>query len=380
MSGGEFSERLEATLADLVGFALCFLRTLRDLLLRSSCLAQAARGEFSEAGYLTPNAFLLSCAIAVGFTGKLLATGSLEITAASIEQLEDVTLTSFLDQSASVFIIAMISKLLASVVLRNQGEARVRRFRQLNYYVIGFFGLGGILVLLLLSAFLRISFDLFQFEAVPVFRYVSYLMMLGYLAWILMLLYRLSSSAFHVDSAASLALGIRLRVMLCSLIIIGLCTANFVRPILQPAAAPIEGQLVDIHETAEGQLQFTFRLDNTGNRSLTINQVDEVTLFAKSADIPGERGVGTLCSPGAGADTSDRFAVLEPGKSVLLTFCNRSPLLNDFLKNVGYTGSPRAGGGQRLQLGREEQLRISARLKFPGSGLDSQRSEIVLKH
>ena len=272
---------------------------------------------------------------------------------------------SFLNQSVPVFAIAIITAVLAQALFRGQDEARIRRFKQLNYYVIGFFGIGSIAVLLLLSGFLRLVFTGLRYDGADLFTIVSLVTFGGYVLAMLVLLYRLTSAAFRGDPGTGWSKTIKLRVLLCNLVVIALCVFNFVSPLYQrdEGAPPLQGRLVDIHESPDEGLRITFLIKNVSTTDVVLNLLDDVTVAAENTEGSRQEETDRICSSRKPGASLPGFTLLAAQKSTLLEFCTGNQRLLGLIKEAGYVEIARSQGGMRLKNTSKQKLQFSARLR-----------------
>ena len=122
MADQDFSEKVESTIIGIVQFALRLGRTLLHLIIKPRRLLAEVRNNFAKRQYLAPHAYLLSCAIALGFFGKILAQGLDRVGFDAWESIKELTFSSFLNHSVPVFLIAIAAALLVEILLFVSGQ------------------------------------------------------------------------------------------------------------------------------------------------------------------------------------------------------------------------------------------------------------------
>jgi hypothetical protein len=376
MSNEDFSGKIENLLVELLEFATRLGRTFLTLVFKPGLLLEAVRSNFRNKRYLPPNTYLLSCAIALGFLGKILAQGFEKVGFGTLERINDLTLSSFLNHSVPVFGIAIAAAILVESLFRDQDVEKRRHFKNLNFYVIGSFGLGSIIVLLLLSGLLNLTFDQFARDT-DLFVYGAFIAIAGYVTAVLGLLHWLTSRALRGESGVALPKKVMVRVLLVNLMIIILCALNFVSPLYEheEGAPLLDGRIVELVELSDSNLKLTFLVENSGDIDIVLSRLDGVTVVAEQSD--GERTEipGQFCS-GQGAGRPEiEFLVLASGKSAILAVCFDQQRLASFLEDAEYVDIDRIRGGNQLIPSGEKRLRFIVRVGiFIGDRRDGVQS------
>jgi hypothetical protein len=365
MASEEFSDKLEDIIIGIVRYSLRFARSIWSLIVRPRDLLDAVQKDFSEARFLAPHAFLLSCALSLGLLGEILAEGFDRVSFATFERIKDISLWSFLNHSIPVFVIAFVAAVSVESLFREQDEQKRRHFKYVNFYVIGFFGLGSIIVLLLLSGFMRLTFDDFG-QGTDIFIIVSSVAITGYVISMLALLYWLTSAALRRNPEEVLPKKIMARILFTNVVIVALCAFNFVSPLYQQneGAPLLNGRLVDLFERPDGSLQITFLVTNASAADIVINQLDEVTIAAVSSDGSGEKETDYFCSKGVPTSAKQDFLIVAAEKSSLLAFCTARTRLLNFIKRANYGPIEREIGGGRLHSLKGQKLQFIARFRI----------------
>lgn len=349
MSNEDFTDKVEAAIVGVVQFAMRLMRTIVALVVSPGRLLEAVRSGFEQRHYMTPHAFLLSCAIATGLFGKVVADGVTQGGSDIIGQFNNLSLASFLDRSVPVFLIAVASALLAEILLRGQQAERRQVFKQLHFYVIGFFGIGGLVLLLLLSLFLKLTFD--QFGAgTDLFIYGSSATLAGYILAMLGILYWLTSRAIRGSDGPALPTSVSVRVLAIDLVTIALCGVNFVSPYHQSGdgAGALEGSIVDLTRQT-GALRLTFLLSNTGDGNAVVSRVDKVLLVLQEKQADALTSYDArFCSSRQQGKPESGFLLLAAGKSEVVSICLSSAAMNAQLRQSGIVDIGREQGGDRL--------------------------------
>ena len=349
MDKENISDQLEATIVGVVQFAERLARTLVALVFTPGRLLAEVRNGFQDKQYLTPYAFLLSCAIALGFFGKILAAGIHRVGFDTLESIKDLTFSSFLNHSAPVFGIAISAALLVEGILRKQQAEQKQHIKYLNFYVIGFFGIGSILVLLLLSGLMTLTFDRFG-PGTDIFVYSSIITLSAYILAVLGLIYWLTSNALRDAGNSALPRSVSARILVINLVVIALCALNFVSPLFEhdQGTRPLKGRIVDLAKPPDDTLRLTFLLENTTDTDVVVNLIDNVTVVFEPK--PGIRvsSESRYCSYQDNGPLSDVFLLLASGKSDILTVCIQGKQLHKHLKEADFVTIGREQGGYRL--------------------------------
>ena len=148
MKDQKFIEELEANITGAKDLVLSYLVTGFYLIFSPGKIVQLFSEEERDSNVLYPHLFLTISAIAFGF---LESNWSKDI----IAGLADVefTLTAFITDTLSVFLIALATALLIRLAFWEVDSKARHAIVALNYYVIGFFGLGA-MAFTVVSAFL----------------------------------------------------------------------------------------------------------------------------------------------------------------------------------------------------------------------------------
>jgi len=365
MENEDFSEKVENTVVGLIQFVLRLGRTLQHLITKPGRLLAEVRNNFENRQYLAPHAYLLSCAIALGFFGKILAEGLAQAGIGSWENIKSLTFTSFINHSVPVFGIAVAAALLVEILLVEQQPERKQHFKNLNFYVIGFFGIGSIGVLLLLSGLLNLTFDQFG-SGTDVFVIGSTLAIGGYICAMLWLLYWLTSNAIRGKNGPNLSWTLSARILLINVIVISLCALHFVSPLYQldEGAPALKGRKIDLAKQSDGSLRLTFLLENISDTDVVISQFDDITVVAEIEESKRVEAKGRFCLAEVTEKPEQGFLLLAPAKSDILTACVMHKPLNALLEEFGFVAIAREHGGRNYLPSREQNLRFSIIIRF----------------
>lgn len=361
MEKEDFSGKVEDAVVGIIQFALRLGRTLLHLMIKPGNLLVEVRDDFHSRQYLAPHAYLLSCAIVLGVFGKFLALGFGQAGAGGVwASIKTLTLSSFINHSVPVFGIAIAAAVLVEVFLPKQQPDKKRQFKNLNYYIIGFFGIGGIVVLVLLSALLNLTFDQFG-RGSDVFVSGSIIAIIGYVTAIFFLLFWLTSRAIRGEETIHLPMMLIGRILLINLVVIALCVINFASPLykLEEGAPVLTGRKIDLAKQSDQSLRLTFLLSNVSDTDVVISRYDEITVFAKSEDGAQVEAVGNFCLVDLAKNPERGFLLIAPGKSDILAACVQSQPLHDLLGKAGFADLWREEGGDKYVAGGKSKLTFS---------------------
>jgi hypothetical protein len=374
MAVEQIADKIEDAVAGVKQFALRFAKTFLVLSFRPRALLRSLPENISQAGLLHPNAFLVSCAITLGFLGKILSGGIENIRVDTILRAKDLTLSSFLSQSVPVFGIAIVASGMVQIALWGQSRASKRLITHLNYYVIGYFGLGSLVVLMLLAPILSGTFDYFGWRT-RLFVSASSFVIGGYVLATFALLQWMCMQALRRGDEVRSAI-ISFKLGLANIVVILLCVLNVFSPLYRSEGVdPLRGSLLDLELQSDGSsVRLTYLLENHADTTVAINQTDPHLVFVETA--AGERveAEGSF-RKGCGIESQEHsFQLLKPAEMSVVSSCVSSPALSDLLKRVGFLESSRESGARRLMAPRLNA--VTFRLKIEAVVDSRQRTSL----
>lgn len=382
MAHEELSEKVESTVAGIRDFAIRLANTLIAIGFRPKKLASALTDETAARAFLGPNAFLLSCAIASGFLGKTLRSGleRTQIDANVIEQLKDLTFTSFLVESVAVFLIALLGSLLVQLMMWGYTDQEKQSVNNVNYYVIGYFGLGSFLVLLVLFAAIPSNPDMTSWRM----QWLRPVAGVVVAAWILFCFVLMQRMSFHLLRAAGTGrkmLVVLGRIAVANVLVLGLCVLNFLSPVLQSAPeALVSGSLIDLELQPDGKsLRLVYAVRNDAYHTVWIDQRERPVVGAEIPDRARISAQGSFQEGCGLGPAKEPFVVIDPGKVAVLTSCSlATPELLGMLKDAGFVERARDGGKRRLSRIGEKAFDLSVKFEVIVEGGKASPQEIRL--
>src|SRR5262249_54074372 len=148
----------------------------------------------------------------------------------------------------TVFLIALAGSVVVHFVMWGYRDDEKRRIKNVNYYVIGYFGLGSFLILLLLFLAIPGNPDVTSWRI----RWLKPTAVVVVVSWVLFSFVVMQRMSFHLLRMAGPGprrsmLAALPRIAVANVLVLGLCIANFVSPVFQSAPeAPMSGSLIDL--------------------------------------------------------------------------------------------------------------------------------------
>jgi hypothetical protein len=351
MANEELSEKVEGAIIGVKNFALRFAKTFVAVGFRPRQLVRAVSDETTAAAFLGPNTFLLSCAVAFGFVGKTLSGGMENIRLDVIRQFKDVTFWSFLIEVVSVFAIAILGSLVIRIMLLGWNAQEKRQIKNVvAYYVVGYFGIGSLVVTLLLFLVLPDTID-FSNWRVQWFRTAATVIVVGWLLAVFALMQWMSFQLLRMAGGKGLMLWAQAKMALVNIAILTLCILNFLSPVYRSSdEIPLQGWLIDLQAQPEAKsIRLTYALRNEADIMLVINQDEPPVLSARLEGRAPLRLEGSF-QKGCGMEAPKQpFVTIDPGKTAVLTSCFASQELLELLGDAGFIPTTeRKGNGRRL--------------------------------
>lgn len=321
MAEEPISDKIESAIVGLKQLFIAILRTFFLFIVKPSEFVNLLAKQERSDQIMPPNSFLLTCAVAIGFSGTILEQGVRSINFDTIEAVKDLSLSSFLNHSLPVFVIALVASVFIGLGLRKQDAESRRCLKDLNYYFIGFFGISSLIILVLLSLFM--PKDIFS-GMTEVFILASYLLLAGF---VLLIFYLIQSRAWQIlkrKESNRLGTGVFAKLALVNGLVIALCIANFFSPLYRyGAAGKLSGTLLDIEinrdQTVRQTVRLTYVVENPGNSAVTINKIDSHSVAVVYGD--NERITPKAWyTPDCGKSSpAENFQQVQPGQAIILS-------------------------------------------------------------
>lgn len=371
MSFEDPAARVEATVVGAKQFVLAVAATVWWLLARPRRLVAHVAAPSGRGAVLGPHAFLVVCAIGLGLLGRVLAGGLEHADLATVLQLKDLRLSSFLVFTVAVFAVALVSSWGIDIALGHHDAGLRQQVKDLCAYVIGFFGIGSVGLLVMLALLLKVVvaggvdfsqraavFELLALAAIGCFV----LAMFALLQWMSLQMLHLAEGAVRRSSAWRLALAHAVTVGLC----MGLVLSP---PAGTPDARPLRGTVVDIELQRDGPaVRLALMLENATDWPIVLNQADGHRWTFRHGPGRALEADGSFGADCARPTMDKPLLVIDPHKTVVVLSCVQGPALSDLLHKAGFTAFDRVPGRARLQPTRPGELEVDVTLRMSTAG------------
>jgi len=228
----------------------------------------------------------------------------------------EFTVTAFITDTILVFLVGIAAMLLNRLFLWRERKRIQRVSTDLSYYVIGFFFIGIMILIWIVS----VVFSKMGLSRLANLETTAYVLLAFYFVLLWWLLQRLTLDGFKAivtdDSSPPY-----LRLLISNGLIIGLCALSFIYPLIPSESdAVLTGYRLEVLPPTQDSLgQFTYVLENPGDSTVLIQRAKYHSIIVKPPELAqlSAKASFTECYRSNTSDTD--YFLIGPKESLVLT-------------------------------------------------------------